>query len=168
MFPIEASVKFAVYPLRSNHSSSSNVALALLYAWLTGGHIYWDSEERNSINKAALDRHGIKSNPLLSTEVIYTRTSVDLGLYAEVIQWHADISCLKEHDLLMATGRAVGEEQDFAFTGEREDMSDSCRRSTGHTRQRACSSADFWVPGVHTPPEEGLCFAALNAQTYAH
>ncbi len=49
---------------------------------------HWDSEERNSINKAALDRHGKKSYALLSTEVIRTITSADLGLYAEVIEWH--------------------------------------------------------------------------------
>lgn len=70
----------------------------------------------------------------------------------------------------MATGGAVSEEQDFAFTpeGERDGMSDSRRQSTGHTRECACSSSDFWGPGVHKPPEEGLCCAALNAQTYAH
>lgn len=84
--------------------------------------------------------------------------------------FQADFSCLKELDLLMATGGAVSEEQDFAFTveGERDGMSDSRRRSTGHTRERACSSSGFWAPGVHAPPEEGLCCAGLNTQTYTH
>lgn len=50
---------------------------------------HWDSEERNSINKAALVCHGIKSYALLSIEVIRTITWADFGLYAEVIEWHA-------------------------------------------------------------------------------
>lgn len=86
------------------------------------------------------------------------------------MHFQADFSCLKELDLLMATGGAVSEEQDFAFTveGERDGMSDSHRRSTRHTRECVCSSSGFWAPGVHAPPEEGICCAGLNAQTYKH
>lgn len=74
------------YLLQSNHSSSSNAALASLYTSLTQVVTHWYSEEKNSINKAALDRHGTKSYALLSIEVIRAITSADLGLYAE---WHA-------------------------------------------------------------------------------
>lgn len=50
------------------------------------------------------------------------------------MHFQTDFSRLEELDLLMATEGAVSEEQDFAFTveGERDYMSDSFRRSTGH------------------------------------
>ncbi len=80
------------------------------------------------------------------------------------MHFQADFSRLKELDLLIAIGGAVSEEQDFAFTvdGERDSMSDSRRQSTGHTRERACSSSGFWAPGVHAPPEEESCCAGIN------
>lgn len=79
----------------------------------------------------------MKSYALLS-EVIHLAYTLRL---LSGMHFQADLSRLKEFDLLMAIGGADSEEQDFAFTaeGEQDCVSDNCRSSTGHAREHGGS-----------------------------